>query len=143
MLDFGLWTVETLHIAEIRLSVTTVMSQQNFPSLRVHNEANAQRDDTMYDVCMCHCEQMIVDRGSVPAYIDSWEVYCEYMRSIGGPAHRPWEEILFALGTTAAKDQCLKNLSKRCYRQQQAETKTILSRHRYPGRGHRVLGAVH
>ena len=57
MLELGLWTaaVTLSYVAEIRLSVTTVMSQLNFPSLRVHDEANAQRDDTMDDIRMRHC----------------------------------------------------------------------------------------
>ena len=73
MLELGLWTaaVTLSYVAEIRLSVTTVMSQLNFPSLRVHDEANAQRDDTMDDIRMRHCWQC----GSVPAYERCWEEY--------------------------------------------------------------------
>ena len=101
MLDLGLWSAETLPtVAEIRLSVTTVMSQPNFPSLLVHDEANAHRDDTMDDIRMRHCEQMLVDRGSVPTYLDSWEAYCEYMRPTDDPEQRPWADILFALGAS-------------------------------------------
>ena len=64
MLDLGFCTAATLPtVAEICLSVIRVVSELNFPSLRVHDEANAQHDDTMDD----HCEQMIMDCGSVPS----------------------------------------------------------------------------
>ena len=39
----------------------------------------------MDDICMRHCEQMIMASGSVPAYQDSWEAYCDYMRLTDDP----------------------------------------------------------
>ena len=71
-----------------------VMYQLNFPSLRVHNEANATRWTIFV------CITVIVDRSAVRAYQETWAAYCAYMRPSGDPENWPWADILFALGAS-------------------------------------------